>query len=43
VLGFFDDVLSRLPVRSLGATLREAVVRKFEHRTATERKAAHHG
>lgn len=32
VMGFFDDVLSRLPVRSLAATLREAVVRKIEHR-----------
>ena len=32
VLGFFDDVLSRLPVRSLSAPLRDAVVRKIEHR-----------
>jgi Fe-S cluster assembly protein SufD len=32
VLGFFDDVLSRLPVRSLSTPLRDAVVRKIEHR-----------
>jgi len=32
VLGFFDDVLSRLPVRSLAAPLRDAVTRKIEHR-----------
>jgi Fe-S cluster assembly protein SufD len=32
VLGFFDDVLSQLPVKSLSAPLREAVVRKIEHR-----------
>lgn len=34
VLGFFDDVLARLPVRSLSAPLREAVVRKIEHRAS---------
>ena len=32
VLGFFDDVLNQLPVRSLAAPLRDAVVRKIEHR-----------
>jgi Fe-S cluster assembly protein SufD len=32
VLGFFDDVLSRLSIRSLAAPLRETVIRKIEHR-----------
>jgi Fe-S cluster assembly protein SufD len=32
VLGFFDDVLSQLPVTALSAPLREAIVRKIEHR-----------
>src|SRR3954453_16309280 len=32
VLGFFDDVLNQLPVRSLAAPLRDAGVRKIEHR-----------
>jgi Fe-S cluster assembly protein SufD len=35
VLGFFDDVLNQLPVRSLAAPLRDAVVRKIEHRGST--------
>ena len=35
VLGFFDDVLARLPVRSLAAPLRDAVTRKIEHRGHT--------
>lgn len=35
VLGFFDDVLTRLPVRSLAAPLRDAVTRKIEHRGHT--------
>ncbi len=34
VLGFFDDVFDRLPVRSLVARLRDDVVRKIEHRGA---------
>jgi Fe-S cluster assembly protein SufD len=32
VLGFFDDVFDRLPVRSLVAPLRRSVVEKIEHR-----------
>jgi Fe-S cluster assembly protein SufD len=32
VLGFFDDVLDRLPVKSLTASLRGAIVEKIEHR-----------
>lgn len=32
VMGFFEDVLARLPVRSLVDPLREAVTRKIEHR-----------
>jgi Fe-S cluster assembly protein SufD len=36
VLGFFDDVLSQLPVRSLSVPLRDAVVRKIEHRGSRE-------
>jgi Fe-S cluster assembly protein SufD len=32
VLGFFDDVFDRLPVRSLVAPLRRSVVEKLEHR-----------
>jgi Fe-S cluster assembly protein SufD len=34
VLGFFDDVLDRLPVRSLTGSLRSAIVEKIEHRRA---------
>jgi len=33
VLGFFDDVFGRLPVTSLTASLRRAVVDKIEHRS----------
>lgn len=33
VLGFFDDVFSRLPVTSLTSSLRRAVVDKIEHRS----------
>jgi len=32
VLGFFDDVFDRLPVRSLVAPLRRSVIEKLEHR-----------
>jgi Fe-S cluster assembly protein SufD len=32
VLGFFDDVLDRLPVHSLTGSLRRAIVEKIEHR-----------
>jgi Fe-S cluster assembly protein SufD len=32
VLGFFDDVLDRLPLRALTASLRRAIVEKIEHR-----------
>ena len=32
VLGFFDDVLDRLPVRALTGSLRRAIVEKIEHR-----------
>ena len=32
VLGFFDDVLDRLPLRALTASLRRAIVEKVEHR-----------
>jgi Fe-S cluster assembly protein SufD len=32
VMGFFEDVITKLPVRSLVDPLREAVVRKIEHR-----------
>ncbi|MFA5882767.1 MAG: Fe-S cluster assembly protein SufD [Acidimicrobiia bacterium] len=32
VMGFFEDVLAKLPVRSLVEPLREAVIRKIEHR-----------
>jgi Fe-S cluster assembly protein SufD len=32
VLGFFDDVFDRLPVRSLVGRLRDDVIRKIEHR-----------
>jgi Fe-S cluster assembly protein SufD len=32
VLGFFDDVFDRLPVRSLVAPLRRSVIEKIEHR-----------
>jgi hypothetical protein len=31
-MGFFEDVLTRLPVRSLVAPLRAAVTRKIEQR-----------
>jgi Fe-S cluster assembly protein SufD len=32
VLGFFDDVLDRLPLRALTASLRRSIVEKIEHR-----------
>lgn len=32
VMGFFEDVIGKLPVRSLVEPLREAVTRKIEHR-----------
>jgi Fe-S cluster assembly protein SufD len=32
VLGFFDDVLDRLPLRTLTASLRRSIVEKIEHR-----------
>jgi len=32
VMGFFEDVIAKLPVRSLVDPLREAVIRKIEHR-----------
>jgi len=32
VLGFFDDVLDRLPVHSLTGSLRRSIVEKIEHR-----------
>jgi Fe-S cluster assembly protein SufD len=32
VMGFFEDVIAKLPVRSLVEPLREAVTRKLEHR-----------
>ena len=32
VMGFFEDVIAKLPVRSLVEPLREAVTRKIEHR-----------
>lgn len=34
VLGFFDDVLDRLPVRAMAGALRRTVVEKVEHRGA---------
>jgi Fe-S cluster assembly protein SufD len=34
VLGFFDDVLDRLPLHALTASLRRAIVDKIEHRRA---------
>ena len=34
VLGFFDDVLDRLPLRALTASLRRSIVEKIEHRRA---------
>jgi Fe-S cluster assembly protein SufD len=37
VLGFFDDVFDRLPVRSLVAPLRRSVIEKIEHRDAVAR------
>jgi Fe-S cluster assembly protein SufD len=37
VLGFFDDVFDRLPVRSLVAPLRQSVVEKLEHRDPVAR------
>ncbi len=40
VLGFFDDVFDRLPVRSLVAPLRRSVVEKIEHRDAIARAGA---
>ena len=40
VLGFFDDVFERLPVRSLVAPLRRSVVEKIEHRDPIARAGA---
>jgi Fe-S cluster assembly protein SufD len=40
VLGFFDDVFDRLPVRSLVAPLRRSVVEKLEHRDPIARAGA---
>jgi len=40
VLGFFDDVFERLPVRSLVAPLRRSVVEKLEHRDPIARASA---
>jgi Fe-S cluster assembly protein SufD len=40
VLGFFDDVFDRLPVRSLVAPLRRSVVEKIEHRDPIARARA---
>jgi Fe-S cluster assembly protein SufD len=40
VLGFFDDVFDRLPVRSLVAPLRRSVVEKIEHRDPIARAGA---
>jgi len=40
VLGFFDDVFDRLPVRSLVASLRRSVIEKLEHRDAIARAGA---
>jgi Fe-S cluster assembly protein SufD len=35
VLGFFDDVLDRLPVAALAAPLRRTVIDKIEHRSSS--------
>jgi Fe-S cluster assembly protein SufD len=40
VLGFFDDVFDRLPVRSLVAPLRRSVIEKLEHRDPIARAGA---
>jgi Fe-S cluster assembly protein SufD len=40
VLGFFDDVFDRLPVRSLVAPLRRSVIEKLEHRDPVARAEA---
>ena len=40
VLGFFDDVFDRLPVRSLVAPLRRSVIEKIEHRDPIARADA---
>jgi Fe-S cluster assembly protein SufD len=40
VLGFFDDVFDRLPVRSLVTPLRRSVVEKIEHRDPIARAGA---
>jgi Fe-S cluster assembly protein SufD len=40
VLGFFDDVFDRLPVRSLVAPLRRSVIEKIEHRDPIARAGA---
>jgi len=40
VLGFFDDVFDRLPVRSLVAPLRRSVIEKLEHRDPVARAGA---
>jgi len=40
VLGFFDDVLDRLPIPALAGALRRTVVKKVEHRDAVARARA---
>jgi Fe-S cluster assembly protein SufD len=40
VLGFFDDVFDRLPVRSLVGPLRRSVIEKLEHRDPVARAEA---
>jgi Fe-S cluster assembly protein SufD len=40
VLGFFDDVFDRLPVRSLVGPLRRSVIEKIEHRDPIARARA---
>ncbi len=43
VLGFFDDVLARLPVRPMAAALRRTVVEKLEHRGTSIGHGKPHG
>ena len=43
VLGFFDDVLARLPVRPMAAALRRTVVEKLEHRGTSIGHGKTHG
>ncbi|MFN8026486.1 MAG: SufD family Fe-S cluster assembly protein [Acidimicrobiia bacterium] len=40
VLGFFDDVFDRLPVRSLVKPLRRSVIEKLEHRDPVARASS---